>query len=51
MVEYLGCCLDANLSGESIAMKSLRKITAKLHFLYKQNECLNPKLVGCCLTL
>ena len=22
MVEYLGCCLDAKLSGESMAMKS-----------------------------
>ena len=26
MVEYLGCCLDANLSGESMAAKSRRKI-------------------------
>ena len=25
MIEYLGCYLDANLSGVSIAMKSLRK--------------------------
>ena len=44
MVEYLGCCLDANLSGESMAMKSPRKINTKLQFLYRQNEFLNPKL-------
>ena len=44
MVEYLGCCLDANLSGESMAMKSLRKINTELQFLYTQNEFLNPKL-------
>ena len=44
MVEYLGCCLDANLSGESMAMKYLRKINIKLQFLYRQNEFLNPKL-------
>ena len=42
MVEYLGCCLDANLSGESIAMKSVRKIKTRLQ--YRQNEFLNPKL-------
>ena len=44
IVEYLGCFLNANLSGESMTMKSLKKIKAKLHFLYRQNECLNPKL-------
>ena len=44
MVEYLGCCLDANLSGESMAMKSFRKINTKLQFLYRQNEFLNPNL-------
>ena len=43
MVEYLGCCLDANLSGESVAMKSLREINT-LQFLYRQNVFLNPKL-------
>ena len=42
MVEYLDCYLDANLSGESISMKSLKKI--KLKFLYRQNKFLNPKL-------
>ena len=44
IAEYLGCCLDANLTGESMAMKSLRKINTKLQFLYRQNEFLNPKL-------
>ena len=44
MVGYLGFCLDTNLSGESMAMKSLRKINTKLQFLYRQNEFLNPKL-------
>ena len=44
MVEYLGCYLDPNLSGESMAMKSQRKINTKLQFLYRQNEFLNPKL-------
>ena len=26
MVEFLGCCLEANLNGEFMAMKSLKKI-------------------------
>ena len=25
-LQYLGCCLDVNLSGESMALKSFRKI-------------------------
>ena len=32
MVKYLGCCLDANLSGKSMTMKSLRKFNTKLQF-------------------
>ena len=44
IVEYLGCYLDANLSGESMAMKSLKKINAKLEFLHRQKEFLNAKL-------
>ena len=44
MVEYFGCCLDANLSGESMAMKSLRKINSKVKLLYIQNEYLTPEL-------
>ena len=38
------CCLDANLSGEAMAMKSLKKINTKLRFLYRQNDFLNSKL-------
>ena len=44
IAEYLGSCLEANLSGESMAMKSFKKINIKLQFLYRQNEFLNPKL-------
>ena len=44
MVEYLGCCLDANLNGESMAMKSIRKINTKLHFLYRLNELYRLKI-------
>ena len=40
----LVCCLDAKLSSKSMAMKSLRKINAKLQLLYGQNEFLNSKL-------
>ena len=32
-VECLGYYLDTNLSGESMIMKSLKKINAKLQFL------------------
>ena len=41
IVEYLGCYLDANLNGESMAMKPFN---TKLQSLYKQNATLNPKL-------
>ena len=34
ITEYPGCCLDAKLNGESMAMKSLTKINTKLQFLY-----------------
>ena len=44
MVEYLGCYLDADLSGESMANKALKKINTKLQFLYRQNKFLSPKL-------
>ena len=44
VVEHLGCYLDANLSEESMAMASLKKVNTKLQFLYRQNEFLNPKL-------
>ena len=35
MIEYIGCCLDTNLSGKSMTMKFLRKINTKLQFLYR----------------
>ena len=33
-VEYLGCLLDNNLCGESMARSALKKITRNLRFLY-----------------
>ena len=36
--------MDVNLSEESMAMKSPKKINGKLQFLYRQNKFLNPKL-------
>ena len=44
IVEYLGCYLGANLSKESLKMKSLKKINTKLQFSHRKNEFLNPKL-------
>ena len=44
IVEYLVCCLDANLNQESMAMKSLQDFNTRLPFLYRQNEFLNLKL-------
>ena len=43
-VEYLGCLLDSNLNGESMATKVLKKINTKLQFLYRQNKFLNKEL-------
>ena len=44
MVDCLDYFLDANLSGESMAVKYLQKFNTKLQFWYRQNEFLNPKL-------
>ena len=44
ILEYLGCYLDTNLSAESMKMKFLKRIYAKLQFLYRQNEFINPQL-------
>ena len=41
-VEYLGCLLDNNLCGESMARKTLKRINKKLKFLYRQGIFLNP---------
>ena len=41
-VEYLGCFLDYDLNGETLARKILKKIKDKLRFLYRQADFLNP---------
>ena len=41
-LEYLGCQLDSKLSGEAMASKVLKKINAKLKFLYRQGRYLTP---------
>ena len=41
-VQYLGCQLDSKLSGEAMASKVLKKINAKLKFLYRQSKYLTP---------
>ena len=44
MVTYLGCVLDENLSGESMATKMLGKINGKLKFLYRKQNFLDNSL-------
>ena len=36
-VTYLGCLLDKTISGESMALKTIKKINQKLKFLYRKN--------------
>ena len=43
-VTYLGCILDCNLSGESMALHALGKINGKLKFLYRNQKYLNYSL-------
>ena len=43
-VKYLGCLLDENLSGESMATKMLGKINDKLKFLYRKQNYLDRSL-------
>ena len=43
-VSYLGCILDEDMSGESMATKVLRKINSKLRFLYRKNRFLTSSL-------
>ena len=43
-VTYLGCVLDENLSGESMALHVLNKVSTKLKFLYRKNEFLSAPL-------
>ena len=39
--KYLGCVLDENLSGKSMATKMLGKISGKLKFLYRKQSFLD----------
>ena len=39
-VEYLGCQLDSKISGEVMPSKVLKKINAKLKFLYRESRYL-----------
>ena len=41
-VEYLDCQLDSKLTGEAIVSKILKKIHARLKFLYRQSRYLTP---------
>ena len=43
-ITYLGCILDDNLSGESMASKVLNKVGGRLNFLYRKESLLNLKL-------
>ena len=40
-VTYLGCILDENLSGESMATRTLAKINGRLRFLYRKQSFLD----------
>ena len=41
-VEYLSCKLGSKSSGQAIASKVLKKINARLKFLYRQSSYLTP---------
>ena len=43
-VKYLGCILDQNLSGESMALNVIDKVNSRLKFLHRQNRFLTPPL-------
>ena len=43
-VKYLGCVLDNNLSGESMALQALTKINGRLKFLYRKQSLLSGSL-------
>ena len=40
-VEYLGCYLDSDLNGKSMACRVLKKINTELNFLWRQSNYLN----------
>ena len=43
-VTYLGCVIDENLSGETMALKVISKISCRLRFLYRKNRFLSQPL-------
>ena len=43
-VTYLGCIIDETLSGESMALNVINKISSKIKFLYRKNRFLTPGL-------
>ena len=43
-VTYLGCVLDEDLSGESMAAKVMGKINGRIKFLYRKNRFLDSSL-------
>ena len=43
-VKYLGCILDQNLSGESMALNVIDKVNSGLTFLHRQDRFLTPSL-------
>ena len=43
-ITYLGCLLGETMSGESIALKTIKKINQNLKFLYRKNRFLTPEL-------
>ena len=45
-VKYLGCILDENVSGESMALNVTDKINSRLTFLDRQNRFVTPPLRG-----
>ena len=44
-VAYLGCVLDENLSGEPMALQSIKKMNTRLGFLYMRNRFLSNHFV------
>ena len=43
-VTYLGCDLDKNLFGETMALRVMNKINSRLKFMYRKNRYLTPHL-------
>ena len=43
-INILGCIIDETLSGESMALNVLNKISSKINFFYRKNRFLTPDL-------